>query len=72
MSDQSQPQGNSAPSNAVLRGGPYDGRTVAANLQQTLAYGEHGMAHTVYRPTGEADDEYPTLMRFVLDQSEPA
>lgn len=26
----------------------------------------------VFRPTGERDDEYPTLFKYVLDGTEPA
>jgi hypothetical protein len=58
--------------NAVLRGGPFDGKTVSVDeLRLPIAISNGGRSpHIVYRPTGEADEEYPTLMRYVLDHAE--
>jgi len=56
--------------NAVLRGGPFDGDLVEANPRSEVARTEHGTMY-IYRPTAEADDEYPTMVKFVLDRTEP-
>ncbi|MBR7838039.1 hypothetical protein KDL01_32500 [Actinospica durhamensis] len=72
MDDHSRPQGSPGPPNAVLRGGPFDGKTLVVDeLLLPLAIGDGGRSpHFVYRPTGEPDEEYPTLMRYELDHAE--
>jgi hypothetical protein len=37
-----------------------------------LAISDDGaIPYFVYRPTGEADEEYPALTRYALDHTEP-
>lgn len=73
MNDRSQSPRSSGPPNAVLRGGPFDGRMVSVDeLLLPLAISDDGaIPYFVYRPTGEADEEYPALTRYALDHTEP-
>jgi len=57
-------------SNAILRGGPYDGEQITTDPLIGVLRTDHGTAY-FYHPTGEPDDEFPTLHRFVLDRTEP-
>lgn len=58
--------------NAILRGGPFDGKEVHTFTWVDIAeYSEDGSA-SIYRPTAELDDEYTTLVRYEYERTEPA
>jgi len=57
--------------NIVLRGGPFDGRTLAGDPSQPLAINEGRGPYFIYRPTDQVDAEYRTLAVFVIDHMEP-
>ncbi len=57
--------------NIVLRGGPFDGRTMFGDTARTLAINENRGPYFVYRPSDETDAEFRTLTVFVLDHMEP-
>jgi hypothetical protein len=57
--------------NAILRGGPFDGEQITTDPLLGVLRTEHGATY-YYRPTGEPDDEFSTLHRYVLDRMEPS
>ena len=68
MSKQSAPDHHR---NIVLRGGPFDGRTLSGDASQPLAVNEGRGPYFIYRPTDQTDPEYRTLAVFVIDHMEP-
>lgn len=57
--------------NAILRGGPADGKRV--HVDHWGEHAEHGPdgSVSVYITTGDQDDEYTTLGRFEFNRTEP-
>lgn len=56
--------------NAVLRGGLFDGYAMNVSSVREVRRQVDRTVY-VYRPTAEMDDEFPQLMKYVLDRSEP-
>jgi hypothetical protein len=56
---------------AVFRGGPFDGEKIWINALTEVARDDRGTRY-VYTPSGETDDEFPTLLKYVVARSEPA
>lgn len=56
---------------AVLRGGPFDGERIWVNALVEIVRDDRGVRY-VYWPSGETDDEYPTLLKYVIGRSELA
>lgn len=69
MSKQPAPEHHRA--NIVLRGGPFDGRTLSGDPSQALAINEGRGPYFIYRPSDQIDTEYRTLAVFVIDHMEP-
>lgn len=71
MSEHPQPTGHEKP-NAVLRGGPLDGRATHVHPGWPPISVRSGDQECHYRPAGEMDTQYPTLAVYVFDHAEPA
>ena len=56
--------GHDQPPNAVLRGGPLDGEAVRVSTQRAPIVREVDGIVYHYAPSGEVDDEFPTLVIF--------
>jgi hypothetical protein len=57
--------------NAILRGGPFDGKQVHTFTWVDIAeYGEDGTV-SIYRPTAELDEEYTALVRYEHESTQP-
>lgn len=69
MSKQSAPDHHRA--NIVLRGGPFDGRTLLGDPSQSVAVNEGRGPYFIYRPSDQIDPEHRTLAVFVIDHMEP-
>ncbi len=54
-----------------MRGGPFDGEKIWINALTEVVRDERG-ARYVYTPSGATDDEFPTLLKYVVGRSEPA
>jgi len=58
--------------NAILRGGPFDGKQVHTFTWVDIAeYSEDGSV-SIYAPTADLDDEYTTLVQYKHERTEPS
>ena len=58
--------------NAVLRGGPLEGRATHVHPGRPPVTVRSGDQDCTYRATGGMDTQYPTLAVYIFDHSEPA
>ena len=58
--------------NAVLRGGPYDGRVTQVHPGWPPIIVQSGDQDCMYRPTGATDEQYPTLTVYVFADARAA